>query len=109
MNLLKIQNIETTYFGRFKNWVALNEVLEERQTRALLAVAGPKIFVMAKALLNDKDQTTVSINIVQDLVSYHFCLEPLVMSERYNFLSAERQIGESIKDFALRIQKINEF
>ncbi|KAF0987507.1 hypothetical protein HZS_7262 [Henneguya salminicola] len=86
----------TTYFERFKNWAELNGVSEERQT-------------LAKALLNGEDPTTANIKTVQDLVSNHFCPKPLVISERYKFLSTEQQMGESIKDFALRIQKISEF
>ncbi|KAF0988302.1 hypothetical protein HZS_5308 [Henneguya salminicola] len=99
-----IEDLEqwTTYFERFTNWAALNGILEERQTRALLAVAGAKIFGMVKALLNGEDPTTASLQTVQDLVSNHFCPKPVVISERYKFWSAYQKMGESIKDFALR-------
>ncbi|KAF0987382.1 hypothetical protein HZS_3566 [Henneguya salminicola] len=66
----------TTYFERFKNVAVLNGISEERQTRALLSVAGPKIFGMVKALLNGEHPTTESIKPIQDLVSNHFCPKP---------------------------------
>ncbi|KAF0986950.1 hypothetical protein HZS_6309, partial [Henneguya salminicola] len=64
---------------------------------------------MVKALVNWEDPTTASIEPVQDLVSNNFCLKPLVISERYKFWSAEQKMGESLKEFALRIQKISKF
>ncbi|KAF0988375.1 hypothetical protein HZS_3919 [Henneguya salminicola] len=64
---------------------------------------------MAKALLNGEDPTTASIKILQNLMSNHFWPNPFFISERYKFWSAEQKMGESIKDFALRIQKIREF
>ncbi|KAF0989146.1 hypothetical protein HZS_6875 [Henneguya salminicola] len=64
---------------------------------------------MIKALLNGEYPTTVSIKTVQGLVSNHFCPKPLVISERYKFWSAEQYMGVSIKEFALKIQRIREF
>ncbi|KAF0987317.1 hypothetical protein HZS_7168 [Henneguya salminicola] len=64
---------------------------------------------MVKALLNVEDPTTASIETVQYRLSNHFYPKPLVISESYRFESAEQKMGESIKDFALRIQTRSKF
>ncbi|KAF0987611.1 hypothetical protein HZS_3423, partial [Henneguya salminicola] len=96
------------YCERFENFIKLNKIPEDDKLGLLLALIGPKMYGILKTLVNGQNPGNLPFKMVKSLLDDHFSPQPLVISERYKFMNLSQEEGESLRDFALRLQKHSE-
>ncbi|KAK8783522.1 hypothetical protein V5799_010113 [Amblyomma americanum] len=88
-----------SYFERFENFMALNEVPEAKKLRFFLNVVGSTVYEELKKILLPDSTADKTFTEMQKVLEEHFSPECSVIAERRNFNKRTQQDGESVKDF----------
>ncbi|KII61943.1 hypothetical protein RF11_06952 [Thelohanellus kitauei] len=98
----------TEYMERFRIFTKINKIEVADQVGLLLAAIGRKTYSILRSLANGKTPSELELKSIEKILGDHFSPAPLVISERFNFLSLSQAEGETLKDFSLCLHNASE-
>ncbi|KAF0987233.1 hypothetical protein HZS_5721 [Henneguya salminicola] len=91
-----------SYLEQFENWIFLNDIPEEKQSRTLLALVGPKTYEIVKTAALGKNINELPKEVIIEIIGNHFNPSPLIMAERFKFWSTRQEPEEPLRDYVLK-------
>lgn len=95
------------YLERFEQFLAANNVADERRLPIFLSVVGPTAYGILKNLLQptlpkDKDYAAIT-----KALKDHYHPKPIVISERFKFHKRNQREGEKVTDYVVALKKLS--
>ncbi|MEW8341158.1 MAG: reverse transcriptase family protein [Candidatus Thiodiazotropha taylori] len=95
------------YLERFEQFLAANNVADERRVPIFLSVVGPTAYGILKNLLQptlpkDKDYAAIT-----KALKDHYHPKPIVISERFKFHKRNQREGEKVTDYVVALKKLS--
>lgn len=95
-----------SYFERFENFVALNEVPETKKLRLFLNVVGSTVYGELQKILVPDRPTDKTFAEIQEVLEQHYSPEYSVIAERCKFNKRMQKEGECVKDFMTELKHL---
>ncbi|KAK8780204.1 hypothetical protein V5799_018456 [Amblyomma americanum] len=95
-----------SYFERFENFVALNEVPEAKKLRLFLNVVGGTVYEELQKILVPDSPTRKTCAEIQKAPEHRFSPEYSVIAEGCKFNKRKQQEGECVKDFMTELKHL---
>ncbi|KAK8769840.1 hypothetical protein V5799_013694, partial [Amblyomma americanum] len=95
-----------SYFERFENFVALNEVPEAKKLRLFLNVVGSTVYEELQKILVPDSPTDKTFAEIQKALEHPFSPEYSVIAERCKFKKRGQQEAECVKDFMTELKQL---
>ena len=95
------------YLERLEQFLAANEVADDKKVPVFLSVVGPTAYGVLKNLLQpalpkDKDYKTIT-----EALKNHYHPKPIVISERFKFHKRNQKEGEKVNDYVVTLKKLS--
>ena len=94
------------YLERFKLFVSVNGIPEDKRAPTLLLVLGKEHYSLVRGLVSPDEPEDKSLKELSTLLSQHFDPEPVVIAERFKFYQRSQGSGESVSDFMASLRKL---
>ena len=85
-----------TWKSYTKQYFAANEIPNDKNVPALLAMMGGKTYSLLRNLMMPDDPATKGYDDIVKLLDDHLSPKPLVIAERFRFRKRDQKEGESI-------------
>lgn len=104
-------NVETwnCYKERLDQYFLANEVADNKQVAALLALIGSTTYRLLRDICSPDLPSTKTYVELCEILKKHFSPKPIVIAERFRFHKRDQQMDESVKDFNVSLRKLSEF
>ena len=97
------------YKERLDQYFLANDVAEEKQVPALLALIGSSTYRLLRDICHPDLPSTKTYGTLCTLLETHFNPKPIVIAERFRFHKRDQHQDESVKDFNVALRKLSEF
>ena len=91
-----------------KQYFAANEIPNDKQVPALLAMLEEKAYSLLWNLMTPDDPATKGYDDIVNLYDNHLLPKPLVIAERFRFHRRDQNEGESISVYVAELRKLSE-
>lgn len=97
-----------TYIERFEQFVAANDIAEEKQVAVLLSVMGASTYGLLRSLIAPDKPGGKSFDDIVRVLKEHFSPKPIVIAERFRFHNRNQQETETVAQYVAVLKKMSE-
>jgi hypothetical protein len=97
----------TSYKERLEQFLAANNVSEEKHVAVLLSVIGDKTYELLRSLTTPAKPTKKTFTMLYEVLEQHFAPKPIVIAECFRFHKRNQQPVKSISDYCAVIQRLS--
>lgn len=98
----------TSYKEHLEQFLAANEVRQEKRVAVLLSVIGGKAYELWRLLTTPAKPTDKAFDELCEIMKQHFAPKPIIIAERFRFHKRSQQQGESLSDYCAVLQRLSE-
>lgn len=97
-----------SYKERLEQFVAANDVADEKRVPVLLSVIGGRTYELLRTLTAPQRPAEKTFEELCTVLENHLAPRPLVIAERFRFHKRHQRKDENVSDFCVAIQKLAE-
>lgn len=95
-----------SYSERLEHYFTANDVDEDHQVPAFLALVGAKTYALAKNLCSPQLPKDLTLEALLQKLSDHLDPKPSVITQRFRFHKRDQRTGENISDFVADLRRL---